>query len=442
MTVSQSDVDKVMAAFGAEPIKYRPNQDAADTGTRAEETPASAPRRSSQGAAPVAPSASKDERILPGAGGRVREIFPLLWRAIPVVGDLKIGATRRPGDEVSDRQEAGSVAGRVQATPTPSRSDEPPTAANAVPHVIAENAAPSAAGSRQPPVSRLPPAAETAPLEQPRGPAEAPRSQVVAEAAKPLPPLRSHADLIRPSRRGRPRPPPPRPMVSRPPPRRRRRPSLFWTNLPRPRSPCPRRRPRGLCLRRRPWPPIRRGRLRLRPIRRLHRARRRVTRPTTRLRECRRHRHPIRSSRALRAGPMADIRPPMHRLIRRRLPATRPPMLRPIHTAIHRNSRRQWRRTPTGVPMRRAMRQAIRQDTGRPRPTRSQCRSRRADARFRPGRAFDGAAGTAGRRAAAGQSVGYLCGPPPRARHRPRGGDAAMRFQSCARISVWGRPCP
>ena len=198
MTVSQSDVDKVMAAFGAEPIKYRPNQDAADTGTRAEETPASAPRRSSQGAAPVAPSASKDERILPGAGGRVREIFPLLWRAIPVVGDLKIGATRRPGDEVSERQEAGSVAGRVQATPTPSRSDEPPAAANALPHVIAENAAPSAAGSRQPPVSRLPPAGETAPLEQPRGPAEASPSQVVTEAAKPLPPLRSHADLIRP----------------------------------------------------------------------------------------------------------------------------------------------------------------------------------------------------------------------------------------------------
>ena len=60
-----------------------------------------------QSAALAAPSANAEERILPGAGGRVREVFPLLWRAIPIAGELKVGAIKRPGDEVPEAAELG-----------------------------------------------------------------------------------------------------------------------------------------------------------------------------------------------------------------------------------------------------------------------------------------------------------------------------------------------
>jgi hypothetical protein len=101
MTNSQSDVDKVMAAFGAPPMKYRPTQDAAaDRGWSAAAPPAAGVAPADRGAAAAPPTARAGERIHPGAGGQVREVFPLLWRAIPLVGDLKVGAIRRPGDEV------------------------------------------------------------------------------------------------------------------------------------------------------------------------------------------------------------------------------------------------------------------------------------------------------------------------------------------------------
>jgi hypothetical protein len=270
MTTSQSDVDKVMAAFGAAPLNYRPNQELAarpDAETRAESTGG---RGVSSFVVAPAPLAHSSERILPGAGGRVREIFPLLWRAIPVVGDLKIGAIKRAGDEVPeatepDSSDDGQLAARIQAasatmSPAPAATvtgrsepqeavparplgfvqpvEEAPPAAPAPARVVPlaaahragwpphppppEAAQPASrpAGSAKTPatwpflargetprVAALPPTQ----WEQPRRdlPSEPPPPQPVAvlpvaspasttDAGMPLPPLRSHTDLIRP----------------------------------------------------------------------------------------------------------------------------------------------------------------------------------------------------------------------------------------------------
>jgi hypothetical protein len=260
MKTSQSDVDKVMAAFGAAPIAYRPNQDLAaraDAETRAESTGG---RGVSSFVVPPAPAALSSERILPGAGGRVREIFPLLWRAIPVVGDLKIGAIKRPGDEVPEASEPETsddrqLAARIQAASetlapapaaTPTGRGVPPgvaapaapmaivptdaaaaAAAQPAPRPVTVNAATAAGPAKaagiwpflargEAPRAAAPPAADLSPVqwEQPRrafaeGPAAPSPLQPIAAgpaaphpstpAADPLfPPLRSHADLVRP----------------------------------------------------------------------------------------------------------------------------------------------------------------------------------------------------------------------------------------------------
>ena len=235
MTTSQSDVDKVMAAFGAAPMTYRPNQDAAaGWNVPAAATPASAPARTDHGAAHTTPSAQAAERILPGAGGRVREIFPLLWRAIPGVGDLKIGAIKRPGDEVSEPREpdsaadnrlparlpeAGAQPASDEAHPPPHQAapdgPSPDTAAGVprvIPFVAGETAAGPAAHQRWVRPVPTAPRGDAAAMEQSPAqwdrqapmpkqgapPPPPPPAPVAALAAKPLPPLRSHADLIRP----------------------------------------------------------------------------------------------------------------------------------------------------------------------------------------------------------------------------------------------------
>jgi hypothetical protein len=183
MKTFQSDVDKVMAAFGAAPIAYRPCQDTSAAESRA---PSTAPESGSSGATLFTPSARPQERILPGSGGRVREIFPLLWRAIPVVGDLEIGAIKRAGDEVPETADAETAAHRQLATRL--RAATAPTPAAAPPAQTGE------AGEKPAPVrpvapQRVPPSYATLPV------AENAPSPVTAA---PLPPLRSHADLIRP----------------------------------------------------------------------------------------------------------------------------------------------------------------------------------------------------------------------------------------------------
>jgi hypothetical protein len=218
MTTSQSDVDKVMAAFGAAPMTYRPNQDAAaGWNVPAAATPASAPARTDNGAAHTTPSAQAAERILPGAGGRVREIFPLLWRAIPGVGDLKIGAIKRPGDEVSEPREPDSAADNRLPARLPEAVAQPAShEAHPPPHQAAPDGPETAAGpaAHQRWVRPVPtaPRGDAAAMEQSPAqwdrqapmpkqgapPPPPPPAPVAALAAKPLPPLRSHADLIRP----------------------------------------------------------------------------------------------------------------------------------------------------------------------------------------------------------------------------------------------------
>jgi hypothetical protein len=200
MTTSQSDVDKVMAAFGAAPLHYRPNQDLAarpDAESRAESTGG---RGVSSFVIPSAPASRASERILPGAGGRVREIFPLLWRAIPVAGDLKIGAIKRAGDEVPETTEPDTsddrqLAARIQAASgTAAPVPAPPVAV--LPTVEAPRPAPSPPAPSTAAVSPVHPAkiagvwpflarAEIPPIAEPA-------------ADGPSPPLRSHADVVRP----------------------------------------------------------------------------------------------------------------------------------------------------------------------------------------------------------------------------------------------------
>jgi hypothetical protein len=183
MTTSQSDVDKVMAAFGAAPIRYRPNQDvAAESGAAAE--PVAAPASAERAAPAASSNARATDRILPGSGGKVREIFPLLWRAVPVVGDLKIGAIKRAGDEVPAPQEPETPADVLLAQRIQAAAAEP---------------APEAA-----PVERAPPPAAVGAWRETVARAETRQQPVLAVLPTPpvapasaLPPLRSHAELIR-----------------------------------------------------------------------------------------------------------------------------------------------------------------------------------------------------------------------------------------------------
>lgn len=182
MTKSQTDVDRVMAAFGAAPIRYRASQERAVTGaesaSRAFETAV---------LRPVQPDPHLvSETPAPGAGGQIRQIFPLLSRAVPAVGDVSVDAVKRPGDELPLPPEPETVLSpfdqalaeqahlRGQSAPSaPTASEE----AAAQVHVWAASL---------PKVS----AAPTAPAEASQPP--------VPQPVMPLPALRSHADLIQP----------------------------------------------------------------------------------------------------------------------------------------------------------------------------------------------------------------------------------------------------
>lgn len=209
MTSSQSDVDRVMAAFGAAPISYRPNQDTAAPSSGPATISGAAHTNADRQAAP-APSARAADRILPGSGGRVREVFPLLSRAVPVVGDLKVGAVKRPGDEVPETQDqdAGDAGVIVKAMPAPV---PPATPASAEPGFAGGNATeaqlpePDAATreispaewTRQTDVVPSPPAAPSAAAPVTAVPAAVVAAAVPAPPASPRSPLRSHADLIK-----------------------------------------------------------------------------------------------------------------------------------------------------------------------------------------------------------------------------------------------------
>jgi hypothetical protein len=187
MTTSQTDVDKVMAAFGASPIDYRPHQEAA-AASRAPVSgaPAVTPATIQRGAISPIPQTRATERIPPGAGGHVHEIFPLLSRAIPTIGDLKVGAIKRVGDEVPEPP-------APEPRPAPDRT--PP---NLAPAATPEETTTRTAGWQWP--ARPAPERRLAAEEQ---------SSAQWEQQTPAP-LRSHADLIRPigPRAETPAPPP------------------------------------------------------------------------------------------------------------------------------------------------------------------------------------------------------------------------------------------
>jgi hypothetical protein len=180
MTTSQSDVDKVMAMFDAAPLNYRSNEDkaAASNGSIAVSSPI-APSTKDRGAASAMPSARAADRIPAGAGGSVREIFPLLSRAVPVVGDLKVGPIERPDDarpvpgSVGDNVLPARLHGGEQRWSAPEAGSEAGSETGPLPPVVAE-------------------------------PAPMPAAALPAE---PLPPLRTCEDLIRPVAQNTARPP-------------------------------------------------------------------------------------------------------------------------------------------------------------------------------------------------------------------------------------------
>ena len=143
----------------------------------------------------------------------MREVFPLLSRAIPVVGDLKVGAIKRAGDEVPEEREHEAEpapdprrAERLQDADMQSAPDEaPPTPQHVMP-VTTDEATPRLRPVPRP-VSHVDVAAEerpSAPWDQQSrmrsrdAPPPEPPEALVAVPVQPLPLLRSHADLIRP----------------------------------------------------------------------------------------------------------------------------------------------------------------------------------------------------------------------------------------------------
>jgi hypothetical protein len=169
MASSQADVDKVMAAFGAAPIRYRASQDRAvpgdESASRAFET--AALRQQNE------PALTRSEPLRPGSGGEVRDVFPLLSRAVPAAAHLSVDAIKRPGDELPtarETEEANKPFGRALSVGY--SPDVLPT--------VAANPAPLPAGPTVAAAPAAPPPAETPEPARP----------------EPLPPLRRHADLI------------------------------------------------------------------------------------------------------------------------------------------------------------------------------------------------------------------------------------------------------
>lgn len=147
MARSQADVDRVMAAFGSDPIRYRANQERANSGgesaSQAFET--AALRHGHE------PARTEGEQLPPGAGGAVRDVFPLLARAVPSVAGVAVAAVKRPGDEVPKRGESDEAVlpfGLDFAAALSASAETPPPAA------APQQTAPSRSPRRQAPKSR------------------------------------------------------------------------------------------------------------------------------------------------------------------------------------------------------------------------------------------------------------------------------------------------
>jgi hypothetical protein len=208
MTKSQTDVDRVMAAFGAAPIRYRASQEraviGAESAARAFETAV---------LRPVQPDPQLvSETPAPGAGGQIRQIFPLLSRAVPAVGDVPVDAVKRPGDELPLPPEPEIVLSPFDQA----LADQA--------HLHGQSAAPAPIASQGAPAQTPGWAASAAAIAvestaQAEAPAATPQPAAPLPAA-PLPALRSHADIIQPlsSQPAAAQPALPQPQPAAPPP--------------------------------------------------------------------------------------------------------------------------------------------------------------------------------------------------------------------------------
>jgi len=101
MTGSQTDVDRVMAAFGTTPIPYRPSAPKSFKRAAAESRSA-APAEGSRAARDIAallapaPASTAPQGGEPGAGGAMSEVFPLIAFALPEAGDLYVAPANGP----------------------------------------------------------------------------------------------------------------------------------------------------------------------------------------------------------------------------------------------------------------------------------------------------------------------------------------------------------
>ncbi|GAB0116429.1 hypothetical protein [Acidisoma sp. 7E03] len=194
MTKSQADVDKVMAAFGAAPIKYRASQER----TGAAPAPGAMVTDLSPRLVAGERLGAPQDRVDPSAGGPVRDIFPLIARAVPQAADLSVNAAHRPGDKLPEQLKAQETAAAEQAADEAFAARLRGEAAQAAQAAAA--AAPTAPSALPPQVPSQVAIASDRALSSVEAAAQP--AITVPEPPEPAPsagsaPLRSHADLIR-----------------------------------------------------------------------------------------------------------------------------------------------------------------------------------------------------------------------------------------------------
>ena len=125
MTGSQTDVDRVMAAFGTTPIPYRPSAPKSFKRAAAESRSA-APAEGSRAARDIAallapaPASTAPQGGEPGAGGAMSEVFPLIAFALPEAGDLYVAPANGP------KPQAPAPVAPKNSSPSPRRRQASP----------------------------------------------------------------------------------------------------------------------------------------------------------------------------------------------------------------------------------------------------------------------------------------------------------------------------
>jgi hypothetical protein len=128
MTGSQTDIDRVLAGFGAQEVKYRPRQAPTD------------PLAPKQLATSSADRQHAGDPIGHLAGGPMREVFPLLARALPDCAEVQVAAAPEAARQgpvkagaAAPTQEEGGTAALAAALASPPAPSESPWAASRQP---------------------------------------------------------------------------------------------------------------------------------------------------------------------------------------------------------------------------------------------------------------------------------------------------------------------